>query len=560
MAEWLRATRVQAPYASSLLCTRRAAVAKRLDCPPPAKGERSSISGWATAGFLQVGIVSNDAAGRRVSFGSFPFPPPLHSGAAQFSHRFTLIGSQDLIFKSRNLVCVSYWRISSFGWIRMEEEIQESAVWVLDTGVVVCNLGDDRVCVFPHLAEEAPGVMSDNPRTICPDDRRIAEWDQWELDSDTIVYFLEWHRKRPEVEECCRVHEWKNVDNRIRKLGCKRFQILEPCCGVFSAMCNRVPDSRDGSVDFLWRSKEFAIHGLKWNRLECQGFMSSGVSSVVPAWISGGLGLSVLRNCRISCQDMLSFFAIDYDPGRIGEQVNGVIVGIGYQVCEYDSVEWMSLPRRIIRVELCNGVNVRELTILGDKIESRWKDDNAPEEEQARRASSTGSILSNRHLPLATFRKTPHCVRNLPRNHAETRLQVSETHVPSRLKSRNPPLKLAEDLDTNGFYPDMVWQQRWTESNIISPLFAFSEERKDECMLDGKLWCTLNRLRTGHGRCNSMLHKWRLRDDPSCPCDLGDQTICHLLLECPQPSYPGPTDDIKDLSADAIKWSKSLNI
>ncbi|KAJ8898468.1 hypothetical protein PR048_003828 [Dryococelus australis] len=39
-------------------------------------------------------------------------------------------------------------------------------------------------------------------------------------------------------------------------------------------------------------------------------------------------------------------------------------------------------------------------------------------------------------------------------------------------------------------------------------------------------------------------------------CGHGDQTVCHLLVECPQLSYPGPTDDIKDVSAaDAIKWS-----
>ncbi|KAJ8868512.1 hypothetical protein PR048_030040 [Dryococelus australis] len=33
--------------------------------------------------------------------GGLPFPPPLHSSAAQYSHRFTLIGSEDLDVKSR---------------------------------------------------------------------------------------------------------------------------------------------------------------------------------------------------------------------------------------------------------------------------------------------------------------------------------------------------------------------------------------------------------------------------------------------------------------------------
>ncbi|KAJ8867732.1 hypothetical protein PR048_031535 [Dryococelus australis] len=45
-------------------------------------------------GFLHLGIVPGDAAGRRVFSGMSP--PPLHSSACPYSARFTLIGSQDL--------------------------------------------------------------------------------------------------------------------------------------------------------------------------------------------------------------------------------------------------------------------------------------------------------------------------------------------------------------------------------------------------------------------------------------------------------------------------------
>ncbi|KAJ8875835.1 hypothetical protein PR048_023736 [Dryococelus australis] len=60
-------------------------------------GEPGSIPGGVAPGFLHVGIVPDDAAGRW----SLLFPPPLHSGTAPHSPHFTLIGSEDLDVKSR---------------------------------------------------------------------------------------------------------------------------------------------------------------------------------------------------------------------------------------------------------------------------------------------------------------------------------------------------------------------------------------------------------------------------------------------------------------------------
>ncbi|KAJ8891025.1 hypothetical protein PR048_010534 [Dryococelus australis] len=60
------------------------------------QSEPGSIPGRVTPVSSQVGIVPDDAADRRL-----PFIPPLHSGAAPFSPRFILIGSQDLVVMSR---------------------------------------------------------------------------------------------------------------------------------------------------------------------------------------------------------------------------------------------------------------------------------------------------------------------------------------------------------------------------------------------------------------------------------------------------------------------------
>jgi hypothetical protein len=31
-----------------------------------------------------------------------------------------------------------------------------------------------------------------------------------------------------------------------------------------------------------------------------------------------------------------------------------------------------------------------------------------------------------------------------------------------------------------------------------------------------KIWCKLNRLRTGHDKCNNMLFHWKIRENPRC--------------------------------------------
>ncbi|KAJ8873659.1 hypothetical protein PR048_024488 [Dryococelus australis] len=66
------------------------------------QGELGSIPSRATPGFSQVGIVTDDAAGRRFFLRDLPFLPPFRSGAAPFPPHSTLIGFQDLVVTSRS--------------------------------------------------------------------------------------------------------------------------------------------------------------------------------------------------------------------------------------------------------------------------------------------------------------------------------------------------------------------------------------------------------------------------------------------------------------------------
>ncbi|KAJ8886181.1 hypothetical protein PR048_012390 [Dryococelus australis] len=64
-------------------------------------GKPGSITAGVARGSSHVRMAPADAADRRFFSGISRFPPPLHSGAAQYSLRFALIGAQDLDVKSR---------------------------------------------------------------------------------------------------------------------------------------------------------------------------------------------------------------------------------------------------------------------------------------------------------------------------------------------------------------------------------------------------------------------------------------------------------------------------
>ncbi|KAJ8875173.1 hypothetical protein PR048_023068 [Dryococelus australis] len=90
----------------------RVAVYERFNCLHPQLGEPGSIPGRLTPGFSQVGIVPDDATGRRVFSGISLYTRPCFSDAASLSPHFTLIGSQDLTKSLLNSQLDSWiWRL-----------------------------------------------------------------------------------------------------------------------------------------------------------------------------------------------------------------------------------------------------------------------------------------------------------------------------------------------------------------------------------------------------------------------------------------------------------------
>ena len=85
--------------------------------------------------------------------------------------------------------------------------------------------------------------------------------------------------------------------------------------------------------------------------------------------------------------------------------------------------------------------------------------------------------------------------------------------------SDQPLFKTGAKLVNDGFSLNEAWGYEWAENCLDSPPFTDGSDRKDEFTLHRREWANLNRLRTKHGRSGEIMHKWRITEEHSCPCD-----------------------------------------
>jgi hypothetical protein len=165
------------------------------------------------------------------------------------------------------------------------------------------------------------------------------------------------------------------------------------------------------------------------------------------------------------------------------------------------------------------------------------------------------------HLVIGTIKSTP--VEWLPvlRNSAPPKLRRREAtlrewtkchacpelplhqDIPSdhtmRLKSRRSSWQLGNDLIEQGCDIEQMWQERWNVQNPdAGRLIMDPTVRQPGFDLPRRQWTTLNRIRTGHGRCGDLLHKWGKREHPFCECGQ-IETVRHIVLSCPVKRFEG---------------------
>ena len=73
--------------------------------------------------------------------------------------------------------------------------------------------------------------------------------------------------------------------------------------------------------------------------------------------------------------------------------------------------------------------------------------------------------------------------------------------------------------------------------------------------LPRRLWCTLNRFRTGQGRCAASLTHWQQITHPtSCDCGAPQQTMMHIVEDCPVTRFPSGLPALQLADENALIW------
>jgi len=92
-----------------------------------------------------------------------------------------------------------------------------------------------------------------------------------------------------------------------------------------------------------------------------------------------------------------------------------------------------------------------------------------------------------------------------------------------------PITSVASEINRKGLEQ---WQLQWNNAAkgaVCRSFFPNLEQR-----LKAKIPITpeFTALVTGHGKTRSYLHRFKLADDPMCPCNEGQQTSDHIIFEC----------------------------
>ena len=117
-----------------------------------------------------------------------------------------------------------------------------------------------------------------------------------------------------------------------------------------------------------------------------------------------------------------------------------------------------------------------------------------------------------------------------------------------RLKSRHSFIHSVEPLDGSARTRRLnLWS-----SHIMTTPHKLSFNPKESLPPGSSeawpTWSSLNRLRTGTGRCKSLMQKWGFNEDEQTMCECGDeQTMKHLLV-CPILPQPCTHEDLEELN------------
>lgn len=230
--------------------------------------------------------------------------------------------------------------------------------------------------------------------------------------------------------------------------------------------------------------------------------------------------------------------------GSSASTLRSTALGLVYPVAEYCAPVWLnSSHTKRVDVQLNQTMRIISGTIT---------------------ATPTYWLPALSHIAPPKIRREQALVREYNKINADP---VLRSHVEtsgqdiSRLRSRNPPLKTAKILIDTNFNITERWKDDWEKN-------AMPASRNMPCVVDRpegfdqprRIWATLNRIRTGCGRCADSFFRWGKILSPSCDCGAERQTVKHLVEECPIRSYGGDPSDFLFATKESIDYICGLDV
>jgi len=132
-----------------------------------------------------------------------------------------------------------------------------------------------------------------------------------------------------------------------------------------------------------------------------------------------------------------------------------------------------------------------------------------------------------------------------------------------RLKSRHPFVPAAQQLisfsDNNNLsatqWADHQWNAEWADSPTrLRTLIPDTGTHTPGTTIPKRTWIRLNRLRTGVGRFRSCLYKWGMVSLAACECGAEEQTVDHVVLQCPVHRPPHGLHGLTILNDETTEW------
>jgi len=99
--------------------------------------------------------------------------------------------------------------------------------------------------------------------------------------------------------------------------------------------------------------------------------------------------------------------------------------------------------------------------------------------------------------------------------------------VNPRLKSRKPFLLRAQIINETRVNTPHSWQAEWQREKPGGLQVYKMQTQVIGTDLPRKIWVGLNKIRTGQGRCNELIYKWKFRESPGYDCGASIQLMQH---------------------------------